>query len=224
MADGELGAVFKGLATDAEEAGGKIANSVAGVTTRAADIEEENLGRTMANEAQTAESFTRITGKPEDELPSTVTSRLGGDDAPPEPTAPVPVRIWREDKMPKTEFERKAGALKRLGDDGKLSKAKNPVQRDPNVTKQYRQSMIDRIYAQYHEQNPEFSDKLIDRVTRRMSPDHVHELQLNGPDTAGNLKFLDRYTNEQIGLRQIWPQIKNLPDGTPIRIEVVKKK
>ena len=123
--------------------------------------------------------------------------------------------------MPKTEFAKKAAALQRLSDEGELYKASNPVDRDPNITKNYRQDMIDRIYRQYNEQNPEFSDKLIDRVTRRMSPDHVHELQLGGPDTPENLKFLDRYTNTQIGTRQIWPQIRNLPDGTPVRIEVI---
>ncbi|HEX4705603.1 MAG TPA: hypothetical protein VH352_26005 [Pseudonocardiaceae bacterium] len=193
---------------------------MAKVTEQGAKTEEENLSRTLESEARTAESFTKIGGQPERTVkpPSSITSRLDG--AP----EPVTVQIWREPKMPKTEFNGKANALKRLSDDGKLSKAKNPVNRDPNVTKQYRQDMIDRIYRQYHDQNPAFSDKLIDRVTRRMSPDHVHELQLGGPDTAANLHFLDRYTNEQIGLRQIWPQIKNLPDGTPIRIEVVNKK
>jgi len=55
-----------------------------------------------------------------------------------------------------TEFQGKVTALRRLSDDGKLYKATNPVDRDPNITKDYRQNMIDRIYRQYNEQNPEF--------------------------------------------------------------------
>jgi hypothetical protein len=51
-----------------------------------------------------------------------------------------------------------------------------------------------------------------------MDPDHIWELQLGGPDVASNLRMLDRFTNQDIGLRQIWPQIRNLPDYTPIKI------
>ncbi|GGQ72224.1 endonuclease [Couchioplanes azureus] len=134
---------------------------------------------------------------------------------------PVTVTVVRKPKMPKTEFRRKMGALHELGEEGKLYKATNPVERDPSVTKEYRQDMIDRIYAQYHERNPDFSDKLIDRVTRVMQPDHVWELQLGGPDHRSNLKFLHGPTNEDIGMRQIRPQIAKLQDGTPIRIEVI---
>jgi hypothetical protein len=53
-----------------------------------------------------------------------------------------------------------------------------------------------------------------------MDPDHVWELQIGGPDTAANLRMLDRFTNQEIGMRQIWPQIRSLPDGTPIRITI----
>ncbi|HYS40244.1 MAG TPA: hypothetical protein VEO01_31895 [Pseudonocardiaceae bacterium] len=225
MADGELGAVFKGLAEDADQAAGNIAKSAARISDRAAEIEESNLSNTLRTEAQRADAFTNIA---KDEHPRIGTSPGGQagkiHEALDPPTEPATVNVWRDDRMPKTEFQGKVTALRRLSDDGKLYKATNPVDRDPNVTKDYRQNMIDRIYRQYNEQNPEFSNKLIDRVTRRMSPDHVHELQLGGPDTPENLKFLDRYTNEQIGMRQIWPQIKNLPDGTPIRIRVIDKK
>lgn len=78
--------------------------------------------------------------------------------------------------------------------------------------------MILRIWSQYKDRNPEFAKQLIDRVTRRMSPDHIHELQLGGADAISNLRFLDRFTNWHIGTQQIWPQIRNLPVGTPIRI------
>ncbi|MGK5451403.1 hypothetical protein ACSNOE_28955, partial [Streptomyces radiopugnans] len=126
----------------------------------------------------------------------------------------------RESGMPKAEFERKATALQKLSDEGKLYKAPNPVARDSSVTRQYKGDLIRRVYDQFGQNNPGFADKLRDRVLNRMDPDHVHELQLGGPDTAGNLRMLDRFTNQQIGLRQIWPQIRNLPDYTPIRIKV----
>jgi hypothetical protein len=131
------------------------------------------------------------------------------------------VTIERKSFMPRAEFRRKANALKQLSDEEKLYKATNPVQRDSSVTKEYRQEVIDRIWKQFHERNPEFADKLIERVTKRMQPDHVWELQLGGPDDKSNLRFLDSRTNEDIGIRQIRPQIARLPDGTPIRIEVI---
>ena len=53
-----------------------------------------------------------------------------------------------------------------------------------------------------------------------MQPDHIHELQLSGLDESSNLWLLDADVNTGIG-RQIWQQIKNLPDGTIIdRIEI----
>jgi hypothetical protein len=53
-----------------------------------------------------------------------------------------------------------------------------------------------------------------------MQPDHIWELQLGGPDVASNLRFLDAFTNTNIGMQQIWPQIRNLPVGTKIRIAI----
>ena len=80
--------------------------------------------------------------------------------------------------------------------------------------------MIKRIWKQYGKNNPEFANKLIDRVTKKMQPDHVWELQLGGPDTASNLKFLDSFTNWDIGTQQIRQQIKNLDDFTKIKIKI----
>ena len=64
-------------------------------------------------------------------------------------------------------------------------------------------------------------DKLIDRITNNsMQPDHIWELQLSGPDSASNIRFLDTYTNWHIGTQQIWPQIRNWPEGTKVTISV----
>ncbi|MGM7637650.1 pre-toxin TG domain-containing protein [Bacillus sp. Hm123] len=129
------------------------------------------------------------------------------------------ITIKYDKQMPKREFERKANKLKELGDKGLLYKAQNPVPRNPAVTRAYRQDMIKRIWNQYGKINPEFGKKLIHRVTKRMQPDHVWELQLGGPDSAENLKFLDSFTNWNIGTRQIRPQIRKLPTGTKIKVD-----
>jgi hypothetical protein len=42
------------------------------------------------------------------------------------------------------------------------------------------------------------------------------KLQLGGPDSADNLKMLDRFTDQEIGL----PQIRDMDDYTPMRIKV----
>lgn len=104
----------------------------------------------------------------------------------------------------------------------KFFKAENPVVRDPTVTRNYRQNMIDRIWNQYGDINPEFANKLINRVAYNMQPDHVWELQLGGPDVASNLKFLDSFTNWHVGTIQIRSQIRNLPTGTPVTIKIVR--
>jgi RHS repeat-associated protein len=136
------------------------------------------------------------------------------------PVSEATLSLRMVDGMSSVEFAKKARALQELGDQGKLVRAANPVARDPGVTNAHRQDMIRRIWAQYGSQNREFANKLIDRVTRRMSPDHVHELQLGGVDADSNLKFLDRFTNWHVGTQQIRPQLRNVPVGTTIRIKV----
>ncbi|MFG3525230.1 hypothetical protein ACGF8B_00635 [Streptomyces sp. NPDC047917] len=122
--------------------------------------------------------------------------------------------------MPKHEFRRKAAALKELGDQGKLFKSKSPTR--GSAASDYRQDLIDRIHKQFSKRNSEFSKRLIRRITTRMQPDHVHELQLGGLDVKTNLKFLDTFTNWHIGTQQIRLQIKDLPDGTPIKIRIIE--
>ena len=122
--------------------------------------------------------------------------------------------------MDKDQFYRKATELMELGEKGLLYRAENPVQRNPLVTRNYRQDIIQRIWGQYGTTNPEFANALINRVVTRMQPDHIWELQLGGPDTVSNLRFLDSFTNWHIGTIQIRGQIRNLPVGTPIKIKI----
>ena len=128
------------------------------------------------------------------------------------------VRLTRDSRMLPLEARAKAAALQELSDQGVLVKAPEPVARDPAVTEGFRQDMIDRIWNQYGSRNREFAEALIDRVTTRMSPDHVWELQLGGPDTVSHLRWLDRHTNELFG-RQIRASIRGLRTGTRIRIQ-----
>jgi RHS repeat-associated protein len=130
------------------------------------------------------------------------------------------VTLRRVDGMAGREFSRKATALLELGEQGALFRAGNPVARNPAITREYRQNMIRRIWAQYGARNPVFAEQLIHRVRRRMDVDHIHELQLGGLDASSNLRFLDSFTNWHVGTQQIWSQIRDLPVGTPIRIHI----
>ncbi len=132
----------------------------------------------------------------------------------------VEITLTYKEGMPVNEFLRKATTLEQLGKQGLLVKAQNPVKRDPSITRSYKCEMIKKIWNQYSIVNREFADKLISRVKYKMQPDHVWELQLNGPDIRSNLKLLDSFTNWDIGTMQIRPQIKNLPVGTEIRINI----
>jgi Bacterial CdiA-CT RNAse A domain len=60
MSDGELAAVFKGLADDADEAGGEITESIAKFTDDTATIEDANVARTLAADADSARSANAI--------------------------------------------------------------------------------------------------------------------------------------------------------------------
>jgi len=135
-------------------------------------------------------------------------------------TEPVEVSLRYTKGMSRIEFVRKAQSLEDLGKQGLLFKApyKTNVMRDKSITQGYRQDMIDRIWSQYSSTNKEFATALVRRVTKQMQPDHVWELQLLGPDSVDNLRFLHSETNRMIGMHQINPQIQHLRPGTPIRI------
>jgi len=68
MSEGELAAVFRGLAEDAGEAGGQIADSIAKFTDDTANIEDANVARTLTADADTARAANAIgkdAGSPE---------------------------------------------------------------------------------------------------------------------------------------------------------------
>jgi hypothetical protein len=71
MSDGELGAVFQGLAEDAGEAGGEIAESIAKFTDDTAAIEDANVDRTLAAEAENTRAANAIGKETDQESGST---------------------------------------------------------------------------------------------------------------------------------------------------------
>ncbi|MEV0036561.1 polymorphic toxin-type HINT domain-containing protein [Streptomyces sp. NPDC050804] len=133
---------------------------------------------------------------------------------------PADVMVSWKPGMPKGQFNLKAAALQNLSDSGVLYKAPNPVARDSSITNNYKANLIARVFDQFGSTNPVFAAALRTRLLTRMNPDHVWELQLGGPDDVGNLHILDAFTNQTIG-REIWGQIRTLPDYTPIRINIM---
>ncbi|MEU7185174.1 hypothetical protein [Streptomyces sp. NPDC045369] len=122
--------------------------------------------------------------------------------------------------MPKQAFERKAKALQRLGEEGQLFKFKGKTKdyRDSSLTAKYK-GALEALIRRNHKDDPEFAKEAAE-AARKMEPDHINELQTGGPDAWRNLRMLDHFTNRDIGWHQIRPQIRDLPDGNPIRIDI----
>ncbi|SIM86517.1 endonuclease [Micromonospora cremea] len=131
----------------------------------------------------------------------------------------VTIKVQRRPFHARGQFDRKMNALKKLSDEGKLFKQANPVARDKKITADYKKRIRQKIFDKYWPHDKAMANKLAARL-RNQQPDHVWELQLGGADDVSNLKLLHGRTNWDVG-GQIWRQIKKLPDGTPIRIEVV---
>ncbi|MFE9192918.1 endonuclease [Micromonospora sp. NPDC007208] len=131
----------------------------------------------------------------------------------------VTIKVQRRPFHARGQFDRKMNALKKLSDEGKLFKQANPVGRDKKITADYKKRIRQKIFDKYWPHDKKMANALAARL-RKQQPDHVWELQLGGADDVSNLKLLHGRTNWDVG-GQIWHQIKNLPDGTPIRIEVV---
>lgn len=60
MSEGELAAAFEGLAEDTAQAGEEIAGSIAKFTDETADIEDANVARTLATDAEAARAAAAI--------------------------------------------------------------------------------------------------------------------------------------------------------------------
>lgn len=114
-------------------------------------------------------------------------------------------------------FERKLNQLAQLSRDGKLVRTTG-YKRNSNLTKKYKQDVIDRVKRRYEKRDPTGTQRLIDRI-KRMDPDHRHDLQLGGPDARSNLKMLDTTSNKSIGaLVRARMSKMGIGPGTQIRI------
>ncbi|MGC4744079.1 hypothetical protein ACLQ28_00210 [Micromonospora sp. DT201] len=148
----------------------------------------------------------------------------------------------------KRDFDRKAKDLVRLGQEGKLSKAKSDrtsntvydrrtgkTRTRTNVFRErvLRQLTKNKKLTQQHgtrETNKYLANKsLVDRlyagqrggITARgqgVDPDHIQELQMDGEDAYDNLRLMDSWTNRQIG-SDISVALRDVPEGTKIIVK-----
>ena len=132
------------------------------------------------------------------------------------------VLVKYDKRMPRAQFERKMAKLQELSDRNMLYKTR-VTSRDRAIADAYRQNMIDRIWTQYGKNNPQFAKQLIKKITDRtkMQIDHTWELQLGGPDTIDNLRYLDAFTNRNIGIDQIHRQLNYNDIPYSIRVKIV---
>lgn len=169
------------------------------------------------NDKALAEMIRRIhrNSEEQDNKRNSWTGRAKGPDS---SLTPAKVSVQWKPFMPKSQFARKAQQLQSLGRRGKLYKATNPVERNSRITDDYKGALM-RIISNNHKDDPELAETAR-RVARSMHPDHIQELQVGGRDHWENIRMLDGKTNTDIGNHQVWPKIRDLPDGTPIKIKV----
>ncbi|MCD0442037.1 hypothetical protein LO763_00145 [Glycomyces sp. A-F 0318] len=154
---------------------------------------------------------------------------------------PVVLELKFTPDMNKKDFNRKAKDLVRLGNQGRLKRVLNTKSlRDPKLTSKHRSDMIAKT-ARNHKGNPKLkqileqfrgTEKGADGKVRPKSithkgqirdPDHIHELQLGGPDDVSNLRWMDAYTNRKMG-REIYEAMEaaGVKEGTPIIVRLVR--
>jgi hypothetical protein len=157
---------------------------------------------------------------------------------------PVVIELRRTRGMSKRTFDRKARALEKLGQEGKLVRHKVPKKRsegewvrnrDGSITKDVRHKKIKEVTSQHegdsaaqkaakrpYETWDTKNEGQVNRKGQMQDPDHIHELQLGGADDRSNLRWEDSYTQRKIGL-----DLKRAMDdagvdyGTPVIIRVV---
>ncbi|MFE6923628.1 hypothetical protein ACFVAV_21565 [Nocardia sp. NPDC057663] len=153
--------------------------------------------------------------------------------------------LERKNNWSKADFRRKIAVLKRASDKGALSrKPDNQPTRHGNAQSSTRTTLENSINKDYSDELREidrrYARKVIDKDDRdRMrneaaalharrqerlkskEMDHLHELQLNGLDARGNIGPIEGITNHGVG-QQIRNQLRAIPGGTTIRIEVLK--
>jgi hypothetical protein len=156
------------------------------------------------------------------------------------PTQPAVLVLRRRPDFHKADFDRKAGDLVRLGREGKLvktvsnrttvthrstgkSRTRSNVYRDRIIRRltrdkdkyQANKSLVQRLFRPKDPgRNP------ITGPGQGLDPDHIHDLQLGGSDTYGNLRLMDSWTNRVLG-GDIATALRDVPAGTPVIVKVI---
>ena len=136
--------------------------------------------------------------------------------------------------MNRNDVRRKVSALNDLASRGKLERAASPLPprkvvpegtaaREyqvpvPSVAAEYKYKVLDQAHKQIGRNSPNYDPVRWQKfwnLWKSTQGDHVHELQLSGPDVEDNIWLLDASTNEEIG-RQIAVQLRKVPPGTKI--------
>ncbi|MEV4754459.1 hypothetical protein AB0J86_04970 [Micromonospora sp. NPDC049559] len=151
------------------------------------------------------------------------------------PKEPAKLVLRRPPDFDRKDFDRKARDLQRLSQQGKLKKAKSE-----------RPKILDRNSGEMRTKSQIYRERMIRKLERKKSqghnvkdtlwrlyagkgnvgpgkgldPDHIHELQLDGPDEYHNLRLKDTYANRMMG-SDISTALRNVPEGHPVTIRVI---
>jgi filamentous hemagglutinin len=132
----------------------------------------------------------------------------------------VALTLEFKEGMNMRDFNRKAKALQDLAERGKLFKAPNPVQRNPQVTAAYRARIKKQAAKQWKDSDPQKYQKIKEKIANKQA-DHMQDLQVRGLDHSSNLCLLDANVNQLLG-SQLRQQLRKLPDNTPISNIIIK--
>lgn len=150
------------------------------------------------------------------------------------PNQPAILVLQRRADFDKRDFNRKARDLQRLGNQGKLKKApsnrpanfKSPLdgkmkalatwKRDKGIVdklknKDKNKRIIDLLYA---------GKRGVKQRGQALDADHIQDLGLDGPDSLSNLRWMDAWTNREMG-REIGMALKDVPAGTPVIVKIL---
>ena len=108
-------------------------------------------------------------------------------------------------------------------EEGKRS-GKHHVIRNPKITRDYLGMIIDQAEKQWGIVDPVRVTN-VEKILKKRTVDHVHDLQLGGIDHVSNLTLVDSFVSADFG-KQIYLHLANIPIGTKFTkvIEKVSKK
>ncbi|MQM28236.1 hypothetical protein [Glycomyces albidus] len=128
------------------------------------------------------------------------------------------INLRKHEDWDQADFDAKANYLKELGENDQLSKKTGDGDERGSTVDQWRR---DKEYEILHtsETQAEVNQRL--QELDRQQIDHAHELQLGGRDTQDNMWGIESVTNHGMG-GQINSQLRQVPDGARVRINIVE--